>query len=440
MCGALLIAVGAPVCRLMSFSALGLDPRILQAVADAGYERPSPIQAACIPPILEAQDLIGIAQTGTGKTAAFVLPMLHHLGKLKGMGQLRGIKGLVVAPTRELVLQIAENAVAYAKHMDVKVVTVFGGVSEKPQIEALRRGADLVVATPGRLLDLMRQRHGRWQELEFLVLDEADRMLDMGFLPDVKRIVAVLPSKRQTLLFSATMSREIEAVTKEFLQRPKVIQIGQRSNPAQTVKQSVYDVPKHLRNALLLHLLVDKGLAVSSALVFVRMKHHADRVATFLLRYGVKVAVFHSDRSQNQRQRALQGFKTGEFNILVATDIASRGIDVDGISHVINYDFPLSHEDYVHRIGRTGRAGAEGQALTFLIPEERKGLVALERHIGKQLPHVKMDDFDYTVPPPTGREPGQKPDGRELDSVTAARKATAGPPPRSARKRPWHKK
>jgi ATP-dependent RNA helicase RhlE len=393
----------------MTFSDLGLDPRILQAVAEAGYERPSPIQAACIGPILDAQDLIGIAQTGTGKTAAFVLPMLHHLAKLKNMGQLRGIKALVVAPTRELVIQIAENAQNYAKHLDMRVVTVFGGVSERPQIENLRRGADLVIATPGRLMDLMKQRHGRWHDLEFLVLDEADRMLDMGFLPDVRRIVAALPSKRQTLFFSATMSREIESVTKEFLSRPKLIQIGQRSNPAQTVKQCAYDVPKHLRNALLLHLLVDKTLGVQSALVFVKMKHQADRVATYLLRYGVKVAVFHSDRSQNQRQRALQGFKNGELN-------------------------------YVHRIGRTGRAGAEGTAISFIIPEEKKGLAALERHIGKPLPKVKADDFDYSTPPPSGREPGQKPDPRELESVTAKKKATGGKPTPSAKKRPWERR
>jgi ATP-dependent RNA helicase RhlE len=424
----------------MSFATLGLDPRILQAVADAGYERPSPIQAACIPPILAAEDLIGIAQTGTGKTAAFVLPMLDHLAKLKGMGQLRGIKALVIAPTRELVLQIQENAQGYARHLDMRVVSIYGGVSERPQIENLRRGADLVIATPGRLIDLMRQRHGRWHELEFLVLDEADRMLDMGFLPDVRKILQGLPAKRQTLLFSATMSREIESVTKEFLHKPKLIQIGQRSNPAQTVQQSVYEVPKHLRNSLLLHLLVDKKLGVKSALVFTRMKHGADRVVTYLHRYGVKAVVFHSDRSQNQRQRALNDFKTGTVNVLVATDIASRGIDVDGITHVFNYDFPLSHEDYVHRIGRTGRAGAEGQAISFIIPGEKEGLAALEKHLAKKLPRLKADDFDYTVPPPTGREPGPKADAKELESITSNKRATAGKPKSSKRNRPWHRK
>jgi ATP-dependent RNA helicase RhlE len=427
--------------RLMtSFADLGLDPLLLQAVNDAGYVQPSPIQAQCIPAIVQAEDLIGIAQTGTGKTAAFVLPILHHLIKLQGMGQLRGIKALVVAPTRELVLQIQENAQAYARHTSLKVVSLYGGVSERPQIEALKRGADLVVATPGRLLDLMKQGHGRWHQLEFLVLDEADRMLDMGFLPDVRRIVTALPKKRQTLLFSATMSKEIENVTREFLQRPKLIQIGQRSNPAQTVRQSIYEVPKHLRNALLLHLLVDPEQKLKNALVFTKMKHGADRVVTFLLKYGVKAAVFHSDRSQNQRQRALGSFKTGEIQVLVATDIASRGIDVDGISHVFNYDFPLSQEDYVHRIGRTGRAGAEGHAISFILPDEKAGLAALERKIGKSLPRVKATGFDYNIAAPTGRAPGTKPaSAMELEPITAARKATSSKEQPPARRRPWSK-
>jgi ATP-dependent RNA helicase RhlE len=424
----------------MSFSSLGLDPRILQAVSEAGYQTPSPIQAACIPPILAAEDLIGIAQTGTGKTAAFVLPMLHHLAKLRGMGQLRGIKALVVAPTRELVIQIQENAQNYAKHLDMRVISVFGGVGERSQIENLRRGADIVIATPGRLLDLMKQRYGRWHELEFLVLDEADRMLDMGFLPDVRKIVQGLPAKRQTLFFSATMSREIESVTREFLHKPQIIQIGQRSNPAQTVAQCVYEVPKHLRNSLLVHLLKDPKHDMKSALIFTRMKHGADRVATHLHKYGIQAAVFHSDRSQNQRQRALSDFKTGAASVLVATDIASRGIDVDGISHVINYDFPLTQEDYVHRIGRTGRAGAEGQALSFVIPGEREGLAALERHIGKKLARLQAEGFDYSVAAPTGREPGKKPDARELEPVTAERRATGGKLQALARWRPWTKK
>lgn len=386
----------------MPFRALGLEPRIIQAIVDAGYTEPTPIQAAAIPLILAGQDVIGIAQTGTGKTAAFTLPILAQLAKIIGQGPMRGIKCLALAPTRELVVQIHENVQAYAKHLPLRVATVFGGVSERPQIQALRQGADLIIATPGRLLDLMNQRHANFSALEFLVLDEADRMLDMGFLPDIRRIVRVLPRKRQTLMFSATLSKEIEALTHEFQQHPKIVQIGRRANPAETVTQLVYEVPKHLKPALLLHLLTDA--AFNTVLVFAKMKHGADRIARYLERYGVKTATLHSNRSQNQRLRALADFKSGAVRVLVATDIAARGIDVEGISHVVNFDFPMHPEDYVHRIGRTGRAQAIGDAISFVTREDHGALRSLERFIGRGLVRKQAAGFDYQAPPPPAQE------------------------------------
>jgi ATP-dependent RNA helicase RhlE len=386
----------------MSFARLGLDPLILQAIKETGYTEPTPIQAAAIPQVIAGHDLIGIAQTGTGKTAAFTLPILTQLAKITGQGPLRGIKALVLAPTRELAVQIEENVRAYAKHLPLKTTKVFGGVSERPQIDALRRGADLVIATPGRLLDLMNQGYANFNALEFLVLDEADRMLDMGFLPDIRRIIKALPRKRQTLMFSATLSKEIEALTHEFQHQPKTVQIGRRSNPAETVTQIVYEVPRHLKNALLLHLLVDP--AFNTVLVFAKMKHGADRIAKYLETYGVKTATLHSNRSQNQRLRALADFKSGAVRVLVATDIAARGIDVDGISHVVNFDFPMHAEDYVHRIGRTGRAQAIGDAISFVTNEDQGALRSLERFIGRGLIRKRAEGFDYTAPPPPARE------------------------------------
>ena len=386
----------------MPFRLLGLEANILKAVQEAGYTEPTPIQAAAIPQILAGHDLIGIAQTGTGKTAAFVLPILAKLAGMIVPSPRRGIRALVVAPTRELVVQIEENVRAYAKHLPLSMATVFGGVGERPQIEALRSGVDLVVATPGRLLDLMGQRCGDFSGLGFLVLDEADRMLDMGFLPDIRRIVKALPHKRQTLLFSATLSREIEALTHEFLRAPKIVQIGRRANPAETVTQLVYEVPKHLKPALLVHLLRDSQL--DTVLVFSRTKHGADRIARKLEGSGIKTATLHSNRSQNQRLRALKDFKSGAARVLVATDIAARGIDVDGISHVVNYDFPMHSEDYVHRIGRTGRAQAVGDAISFVTPEDHGPLRTLERFIGRGIVRKRAEGFDYMASGPAHTE------------------------------------
>ena len=408
----------------MPFRSLGLDPQILQAVHEAGYTEPTPIQTAAIPLILDGHDVIGIAQTGTGKTAAFVLPILTRVAGLLRSGERPGTRALVVAPTRELVAQIEENVRAYGKHLPLRMATVFGGVGERPQIEALRSGADLIVATPGRLLDLMGGRHADFSALAFLVLDEADRMLDMGFLPPIRQIVKALPRKRQTLLFSATLSKEIEALTHEFLQSPKTVQIGRRANPAETVTQLVYEVPKHLKPALLAHLLRDPGL--DSVLVFTRTKHGADRVARKLESSRITTATLHSNRSQSQRLRALKEFKSGAVRVLVATDIAARGIDVEGISHVVNFDFPMHPEDYVHRIGRTGRAHAVGDAISFVTPEDQGALRSLERFIGRGIVRKRAEGFDYHAAAPSAPPDGERrrfppPGGRRSHAPSTSR-------------------
>jgi len=404
----------------MPFRALHLSPQILQAVRDSGYTEPTPIQIAAIPLILAGNDVIGIAQTGTGKTAAFVLPILMKLAESRQTvarhGELTAnrrdqkhnahrLRALVLAPTRELVVQIEENVRDYAKHVPLRMATVFGGVSERPQIEALRSGVDMVVATPGRLIDLMEQRAANLSGVEFVVLDEADRMLDMGFLPPIRRIMKALPHKRQTLMFSASLSREIEALTHQFQQSPKMVEIGRRANPAEAVTQFVYEVRPHLKPALLLHLLSDPNF--DTVLVFSRTKHGADRIARRLESSGIKTGTIHSNRSQNQRLRALKDFKSGAVRVLVATDIAARGIDVDGISHVVNYDFPMHSEDYVHRIGRTGRAHAIGDAISFVTPEDQGPLRSLERFIGRGIVRKRAEGFDYNQAAPPRDERGR---------------------------------
>ena len=404
----------------MPFRALHLSPQILQAVRDSGYTEPTPIQIAAIPLILAGDDVIGIAQTGTGKTAAFVLPILMKLAESRQTvarhGELTAnrrdqkhnvhrLRALVLAPTRELVVQIEENVRAYAKHVPLRMATVFGGVSERPQIEALRSGVDLVVATPGRSDRSDGPTSGQPFRGRILVLDEADRMLDMGFLPPIRRIMKALPHKRQTLMFSASLSREIEALTHQFQQSPKMVEIGRRANPAETVTQFVYEVPPHLKPALLLHLLSDPNF--DTVLVFSRTKHGADRIARRLESSGIKTGTIHSNRSQNQRLRALKDFKSGAVRVLVATDIAARGIDVDGISHVVNYDFPMHSEDYVHRIGRTGRAHAIGDAISFVTPEDQGPLRSLERFIGRGIVRKKAEGFDYNQAAPPRDERGR---------------------------------
>lgn len=394
----------------MSFKALGLDPNILTAIEEAGYTEPTPIQAAAIPVVIQGGDVIGIAQTGTGKTAAFTLPILTRLtSNPVPQGQRRRTRVLVLAPTRELVAQIEENVLAYARHLPLKIAKVYGGVGEKPQKDALRAGSDIVIACPGRLLDLMGQRCADFSQLEYLVLDEADRMLDMGFLPDIRRVINQLPKKRQTLMFSATLSKEIESLTHEFQHSPKIVQIGKRSNPAETVTQLVYEVHKHLKLPLLSHLLKDEKMQM--VLVFSRTKHGADKIAKKLESTGVKCATLHANRSQNQRLRALDDFKTGTVRVLVATDIAARGIDVDGISHVVNFDFPHIVEDYVHRIGRTGRAQAIGDAISFVSPDELPDVRKLERFINRGLVRKKAEGFDYNAAPQAVSD--ERPERRE---------------------------
>jgi ATP-dependent RNA helicase RhlE len=377
----------------MPFTALGLNSHLTKAIRESGYTEPTPIQSKAIPFAIDGRDLIGIAQTGTGKTAAFVLPILQRLAEHPASRRMS--RALIVAPTRELVIQIEEATRKYSRHLrNVRTVVVVGGVGEQPQIAGLRAGAEIIIATPGRLIDLMQQGHVKLGTIEVAVLDEADRMLDMGFLPAIRQIVRALPKERQTLLFSASLSSEIEKLTSEFLQHPQMVQIGRRANPAETVEQVVYEVPKSRKVALLLHLLRDRAL--DSVLVFSRTKHGADKIARKVEQSGISVATLHSNRSQAQRLAALRAFKSGAVRVLVATDIAARGIDVEGISHVINFDFPPQPEDYVHRIGRTGRAHAIGDAISFATPDDAANVRALERFITRGIPRKRMGDFDYT--------------------------------------------
>jgi ATP-dependent RNA helicase RhlE len=377
----------------MSFDALGLPAPLVKGVRAVGYAHPTPIQARAIPLILEGHDLIGAAQTGTGKTAAFLLPILARL--MKGGDRLRA---LILCPTRELAAQVETNARDYTRFTDLRVGVVFGGVPIGPQERMLRgQGVDLLVATPGRLLDLYGRMSVSLDEVEVLVLDEADRMVDMGFAPDLRRILRLLPDKRQTLMFSATMPPELNKVAKEAMGEPVRVDLAPPSRPAAGITQAVYPVPKHLKTDLLDELL--RRHDVGSVIVFARTKHGADRLARQLDRRGHSVAALHGDRTQGQRERALEDLRKGRVQVLVATDIASRGIDVEDITHVINYDVPHGPEDYVHRIGRTGRVEATGDAFTLMSNEEQRDMVAIEKFLGKAIPRVLLPDFDYKAAP-----------------------------------------
>jgi ATP-dependent RNA helicase RhlE len=373
----------------LRFDNLGLDPRLLKAVGAMGYDTPTPIQDKAIPPIIEGRDVVGCAQTGTGKTAAFVLPLLQRVksGNRKPVA-------LIVTPTRELALQIEGVAKQASKFTQHRVAVVYGGVGYGPQASALRRGVDILVATPGRLLDLCNQRDCDLSRVEVLVLDEADRMLDMGFWPDVKRILNLLPSSRQNLLFSATMSPEVLRVAGDTLHEPVTVDVAPPSKPIEAIDQSVYPVGGQQKIDLLLRIIQDHGL--QRVLVFTRTKHRADRVARVLGKAGISGAAIHGNRSQSQRQAALDGFKKGRCRVLVATDIVARGIDVDGISHVINFDLPNVPEDYVHRIGRTARAGKSGTAISLFAPEEHEQLRDIEKKIGSVIDTADHDGFAYT--------------------------------------------
>ena len=363
----------------MPFASLNLHPSLLKGVKELGFTRPTPIQADAIPPALEGRDLLACAMTGSGKTAAFVLPILQRLIDTK-----RGTtRALILSPTRELALQILEDINDLAVHTPVTAAAVYGGVGMGPQEHALRSGVDIVVATPGRLLDHMKQPYAKLSGLEVLVLDEADRMLDMGFLPDIKRILRHIPARRQTLFFSATMPGPIAALTREMLHDPATINLARKSAPAIGITQAVYPVRQELKAALFLALLA-KG-DMREALVFTRTKHRADRLTKAVRAAGHAAQPIHSNRSQAQRRAALEGFRRGDHRILIATDIAARGIDVPDVKRVINYDLPQTVEDYVHRVGRTARAGAGGHASSFASPEERGQLRAIERHLGHPL-------------------------------------------------------
>ena len=373
---------------LGTFDDLGLCEQVLAAVRDAGYTHPTPIQREAIPLALSGRDMIGLANTGTGKTAAFTLPIINRL--VEGPKRTRV---LILTPTRELAAQVEDSFRKYGKHSGLSVAPVFGGVPIEPQERALRAGVDVVVATPGRLIDHVERQNVNFDDLEVLVLDEADRMLDMGFAPQINRIVSEIPRYRQTLLFSATMPPEVEALARKYLRKPVVVQVGRRSSAASTVAHAVYPVPRDKKSALLVELL--RKPEMDSVLIFSRTKHGADRVVRHLERGGITATAMHADKSQAQRTQALEGFKSGAIRVLVATDIAQRGLDISGISHVINYDVPQQPEDYVHRIGRTGRAAATGDAYTFMSPDEIAMVRTIERVIGQQIPRISVPGFDF---------------------------------------------
>ncbi|MEX2153168.1 MAG: DEAD/DEAH box helicase [Gemmatimonadaceae bacterium] len=371
-----------------TFESLGLSEAVKRAVRDAGYRIPTPIQREAIPPILRGRDVIGLAQTGTGKTAAFTLPLVDQL--INGPRRTRAV---VLTPTRELCMQVEQSIQKYAQHSQLSVVAVFGGVPLEPQQKALRKGVDVIVATPGRLIDHVERQNVVFDDLEVLVLDEADRMLDMGFAPQINRLVAEMPRYRQTLLFSATMPPEVEVLARKYLRKPVVVQIGRRSEAAETVTHAVYPVPRERKSALLAHLLKDGEL--DSVLVFVRTKIGADRVVRHLREVGIEATGMHADKTQVHRTQAIADFKAGKIRVLVATDIAQRGLDISGITHVISYDVPQQPEDYIHRIGRTGRASREGDAFTFMAPDEIAMVRTIESVMGKPIPRVSVPGYDF---------------------------------------------
>ncbi len=392
----------------MLFKELNLIEPILKALETEGYTTPTPIQEQSIPIVLQGRDLLGCAQTGTGKTAAFAIPMLQLLdASKKANPSAKGIKALILTPTRELAIQIDESFAAYGKHLNLKQLVIFGGVSQQPQTNALRNGVDILIATPGRLLDLVQQRYINLSQIELFVLDEADRMLDMGFIHDVKKIVTIIPAKRQTLFFSATMPTEIAKLSNTILNNPAKVEVTPVSSTAETIQQSMFFVEKENKKHLLIHLLKDK--AIQSALVFTRTKHGADKVVKELNRVGIGAEAIHGNKSQNARQRALSNFKSGETRVLIATDIAARGIDVDNLSHVINFELPNVPETYVHRIGRTGRAGASGIAFSFCDAEEKEFLRDIQKLISTSVPVVADHPYAMSNTSLTSVKPLQKP-------------------------------
>jgi ATP-dependent RNA helicase RhlE len=411
------------------FAQLKLHPSLLRGVKDLGFTRPTPIQSDAIPPALEGRDLLATAVTGSGKTAAFLLPILHKL-----VDETRGVtRALVLTPTRELAAQIVEDLNDLAVHTPLSAAAVYGGVGMGPQEHAFRSGVDVIVGTPGRLLDHFRASYARLSALKYLVLDEADRMLDMGFLPDIRRVLRHIPARRQTLFFSATMPPAIAALAREMLRDPALINQGRVSAPAVGITQAVYPVPSHLKAALLTELL--RRGEVQDALVFTRTKHRADKVARYLAQQGLKVERIHGNRSQAQRTQALAGFKSGKYRVLVATDIAARGIDVTALGHVINFDVPAAAEDYIHRVGRTARAELTGTAFSLVSPEEEDSLRSIERALDRRLPRVTVPDFDYHKVQDRSAEP-PSPSRQRPHSHGASRSSPAGGFPRRDGRRP----
>ncbi len=382
----------------MSFKQFNLDPRLMTGIKRAGYTMPTPIQEKAIPAAIKGRDLIGTAQTGTGKTAAFVLPILNKLVH----GPHKRTRALIVTPTRELADQINDTCRALSVGAGLRSTTVYGGVGATPQIQALERGVEIVVACPGRLLDLVAKGHAKLDKVDVLVLDEADRMFDMGFLPDVRRIIKAVPAKRQTMLFSATFPKEVEQLAKQSLTNPARISVG-ISRPAHTVSHALYPVPQHLKRALLFDLL--KETSTDSVLIFTRTKHRARRLDRQLQKASYRVTSLHSDRTQGQRQRALKGFKSGQFQIMVATVIAARGLDVQSISHVINFDMPDTADAYIHRIGRTGRAKRTGDAFTLSTPDDEDMIRRLEKIMKEKMKRLFIEGFDYDAPAPPRQAP-----------------------------------
>ena len=389
----------------MPFSKLGLSDQLVQGILATGYTAPTAIQTRAIPIAVAGKDIIGCAKTGTGKTAAFVLPLLNHLTKSPSHPGHRHARALVLTPTRELAQQVEDFVTTYGRFTTLQSLAVYGGVNMENQIKRLRRGVDIVIATPGRLLDHINRKTIDLSRVEVLVLDEADRMFDMGFINDVRTIIGRVPAKRQTLLFSATMSKEIRALVASIQHNPELIEIGEQRRPVEAIRQNFYTVEQDKKLSLLLHILQSQTL--DSVLVFSRTKHGADKISRRLERSGVRSIAIHANRTQAQRQRALAGFKQRQYNVLVATDIAARGIDVEGISHVINFDTPAFAEDYIHRIGRTGRASLGGDAITFVSNQERKYLKSIEYFVGRKYELKRYPGFDHTkkeVPVAEGRE------------------------------------
>jgi ATP-dependent RNA helicase RhlE len=420
----------------MSFENLGLSAPLLKAIREAGYDSPTPIQAQAIPAVLSGGDLLAGAQTGTGKTAGFTLPLLQKLSSAAAQpAGKRPIRALILTPTRELAAQVEESVRVYGKYLSLKSMVMFGGVGMNPQIDALRRGVDILVATPGRLLDHHQQGNLDLSRVEFFVLDEADRMLDMGFIHDIRRVLAVLPARKQSLLFSATFSDEIKALAERLLNAPRVIEVARRNATADTIAQKVHPVDRERKKDLLAHLIESQDW--HQVLVFTRMKHGANRLVEFLVKQGITAMAIHGNKSQSARTRALADFKSGELRVLVATDIAARGIDIDQLPHVVNYELPNVPEDYVHRIGRTGRAGAEGEALSLVCIDEEGFLSGIEKLIKRQIPREIVPGFE---PDPNARpEPIQL--GRRvlhggLGSGSGSRGGSSGQGPRGQGPRP----